>query len=311
MLVNIEAVEAVFASSEFNAKAAFLQTEKIFRTSVGSRRFYQRSEGQTYLSLTSFLGCVEPNKPFLNHWRIEKALELGSARKADEFVNCTAEYGTALHIIIGEFIRKGSMNIEEVKNYAIDYFTSLNWSFATVQAATSLFLKDFLSLAQFLHEKNAVVYGIEIPVWSDELMIATCIDLIVELDFNGKRQKAIINIKSGRQITDSHALQLAGEKILYNSLLGGTFGQIDLVFILAPNDWRKKPTYKLVNQTSENNKQRFLCLHQYALLNDVFKAQETPVLTYSGRLNYGEDTTSVIQIQQFNHYFSTQKNTSS
>lgn len=309
MLINIEDVQAIFAAQDFQFE--HLQTEKVYRTNAGSKRYYQRKDHPiTYTSLTTFLDGIQPNQPFLNNWRVEKALELGSSESVKAYVQATADYGTALHICFGEFVKAKKMAAHDVTLYAMEYFTSLGWEYNTVQAACEQFTKDFAALAQWAFDKNAKIYAVEMPVWDDELKIATCIDLVAEIDFYGKRQNCVINIKSGRHATDTHALQVAGEKILFNRLMGSFFGEIDLCFTLAPNDWRgTKPTYKFTNYSDSANVDKFMVMHQLAKLDGMFDVPslKADVVQFTGEFVFGENPTNNITTTPFDTYFQTQQ----
>jgi hypothetical protein len=328
MKVELELLKALFHSPEMEQAAIRIEGERIYRTSVGNKRYYSRKSGEKYLSLTSFLGATETNQPFLNRWRIEMGLELQSSEAADKYVQATADYGTALHTLIAEFIRKGEIQSFDVEIFALETFSGLGWGVRTIQAAIYDFVRDFAAIVQFFYDYSVSVLAVELPVFgelSGEVdangnfaRVATCIDLVVEMNeklytdkvaiTDRKRERAIINLKSGRVVTDNHALQLAGEKALFNSLFGELVGNIETVYNLSPKDWRKEPTYTLTNQTSEHNKKRFAKMVEMGLLNGVFSMPKTEISLFSGKFVYGANPTDLLKNRPFADYFTERAN---
>ena len=262
MNVQIELLQALFQQPEFANKTAKIQGEKIFRVEIGGLRHYRRESGRLYKSLTTFLDAVMPSNRFLNSWRENMAVELGSAEKAAEYVQKTADYGTALHIAVAQYCRDNGVDWQDFEYWAQKQLQDSGFQNGTLSFALSELTRDFAAMLQFFHDYRVEVIAVELPVWLDA-GVATLIDLVVEMDAKNydktpddkrERVKAIINLKSGKSgFFESHVLQLVGEREMFNETYGEISGDIRRVYNLAPNDWKDKPTYKLKEQTNDSN----------------------------------------------------------
>lgn len=259
MQVNIETLKALFLDSEFEMSAAKITGEKVYRQEIGGLRHYRRESGRVYKSLTTFLSAVMPQNKFLQTWREEMAAELGSREAAAEYVQATADYGTVLHIAVAEFCRAGVVDWNEFELWVLGELDGYGLKGAALGAAQAEIIKDFAAIVQWFHDYEVKVLAVEIPVWSDA-GIATLIDLVVEM--NDKhytdtpaekrhRIKATGNLKSGKKgFWEEHIFQLEYERRMFNETFSHVVGyEIERVFNLAPNDWKKSPTYKYKDQT--------------------------------------------------------------
>jgi hypothetical protein len=316
MNVDIELLKILYLSPEFEEKTVQIDGERLYRMSVGSRRYYQNKAGFNFTSLTTFLGLVTPKSEILDNWRLQKAAELGSAEKADEYVAATADYGTALHIAIADFIRNGFVDWLEFDYWSFDFLKNSGFGQDSIKSAMNELKKDFAALIQFFVDYNVKVIAVELPVYDESLSIATAIDLIVdmnlkdsdaELNDNRLRHKAIINLKSGKKgFYENHALQLCGERELYNRLYGKVYGEIKDVYNLAPSDWHDAPTYKIKNQTKACNglDNKFNLLHTLAKESGLLGQPTSKFPIFIGRTNYGESPKKALKPMTFNELIS-------
>ena len=75
--------------------------------------------------------------------------------------------------------------------------------------------KDLMAWVAFCQERNVEPIAVEIPLVSRTHKVAGTCDLVCRLDFNGKRELAIVDIKSGGSYED-HAVQLDMYRIAFN-----------------------------------------------------------------------------------------------
>jgi len=314
MQANIELLQALFQTEGFAKQVAKIQGEKIYRVEIGGLRHYRRESGRIYKSLTTFLDAVMPSNKFLNRWREQMAVELGGGDKAEEYVQKTADYGTALHIAVAEYCRNSGVEWSEFEQWAFTFLGDMGFQNSTLSYAHAELINDFAALLQFFHDYRVEVIAVELPVWTDA-GVATLIDLIVEMDAKNytekteiekrQRMKAIINLKSGKKgFFENHVFQLDGERQMFNETYGGIFGNVDTVCNLAPNDWRETPTYKFKNQTEEAN----AISPQFSLLIELGKQRgvlSTPVKkfpVFMGKTAYGQSPVDAMKIYGYDEY---------
>lgn len=265
------------------------------RMDFWGKRFYyevdEESNPTFYLSTTTFIKSVLPESKFLTDWRINTALFKGSQEAADEYVTSTADYGTCLHICIGEVIKNGKydwskllVTINEYCENKIDAYTLRGW--------VKDLQKDVLAFCQFIKEYNVNVVAVEFPIIGDG--IATCIDLVVEMDIEEKgfwgevylsgaqkglpketkqtrRVVSIIDIKSGRKgFYDSHEAQLELCKKMWNAYFEGTDYECEMIFNWSPKDWVSSPSFNLKDQTNSKFKDKTDVMFQMGAIYNVF-----------------------------------------
>ncbi len=259
---GIEQLTPLYVAPEIEAKIATITRQKIYRVEIGAGRHYRNEGGQTFKSITTFLDEVMPTNRFLQSWRESKIEQLGTVEAAKDFVQATADYGTALHIAVADFCRKGGVNWLDFSDWAFEYLAkSVGLSGHSLHAGIEELTRDFAAIIQFLHDYECRVLAVEIPVFSSH-GFATLIDLVVEMNEkmytdktpkeNRKRIVASGNLKSGKKgFYESHIFQLCGERMAFNETYGKALGyNITEVFNLAPTEWKKEPGYKYKNQTS-------------------------------------------------------------
>lgn len=259
---GIEQLTPLYVAPEIEAKISTIARQRIYRVEIGAGRHYRNEGGQTFKSITTLLDAVMPANRFLQSWRESKIEELGTVEAAKDFVKATADYGTALHIAVADFCRKGGVNWLEFSDWAFMQLSSdVGLSGHALHAGVDELTRDFAAIIQFLHEYECTVLAVEIPVFSSH-GFATLIDLVVEMNEKAytdktppEKRKRIVaagNLKSGKKgFYESHIFQLCGERMAFNETYGKALGyNITEVFNLAPTDWTKEPGYKYKNQTA-------------------------------------------------------------
>jgi len=252
---------------------AIIKPQKLERIEISNNRYYKHPEtSKLCSSVTTVLHKMMPTSPFLLKWYADLGME-----KAKQIMNEKAKYGTLMHCLFTQYLLTKQVNfLIDLDNYCefnkID-ITKIN---------TYELKKDLLSFIQFVKDKNVIPIAIEYPTINE--YFAGTIDLICELDFNGKRVTAIVDYKSGKNgFFDSHRVQLHAYK---NLLEQTTDISVQMVFNFAPKDWRVtselKPTYNLENQSDIlYTKQWFLYGELYLLELQKEKSNSISDITIS------------------------------
>ena len=192
-----------------------------------------------------------------------------------------AKYGSLMHTCYATMLIKKVFNLdllpEVVQNYCRVNSITVN------EAAWVDDLKqDVLAFATFLHEYQVKPLAIELSLVSPRLGLAGTQDLFCEMDFEEKgffgevyasginkgqpketkrivRTLAIVDFKSGRDTTGGihNAAQLAALKMIFRDNYPAYAGKRSIIvyqpavrlYNFHPKDWRKVPTYTLVDQT--------------------------------------------------------------
>ena len=317
MQANIESLQPLFVSAEFDKAAAKIFGERVYRVEVAGLRHYLRADtGRTYKSLTTFLSGVMPRNKFLESWREQMTVDLGGTEKMKEWMDTVADYGTALHIGIAEYCRNMGVNWLDFEMWATDYLAGMNLKNGALGSAITELTKDFASLVQFMYDYRVHVIAVEVPVFL-EAGVATLIDLVVEMDAKNydktpvekrERVKAIINLKSGKKgFFEEHLLQLVGERRMFNHTFGGSVGyEIQEVYNLAPSDWKEKPTYKIQRQTEAIEKQelenQFSVFLELAKYRGILSEPSRKFPIFTGRTGYGENPVDALTILTYNEF---------
>ncbi len=184
-----------------------------------------------------------------------------------------ARYGTLMHMCFASLLMSELFNLdllpEIVRNYCKMHGIVVN------EAAWVDDLKqDLLAFTAFLHEYNVKVLAIELSLVSPRLGLAGTQDLLCEMDYEEKgffgevyasgarkgepketkrtvRTLALVDFKSGRDTTGGvhNAAQLAALRMIMRDNFPQFGEQPVRLYNFHPKDWRKAPSYTLVDQT--------------------------------------------------------------
>lgn len=301
---GIEALVPLYLEPTFAKDNAKIVGQKMFRVEIGAGRHYRLESGDTFKSITTFLDDVMPVNRHLQTWRDDKIEELGSVDKMVEFVQSTADFGTALHIATADFCRNGFVDWIQFEAWATDYITAMQMKAKASRSALSELTKDFASIIQFIAEFQVVVLAVEIPVWSSD-GYATLIDLVVEMNAKNYTEKTPtenrhriicgINLKSGKKgFHDSHVFQLVGERAAFNEAYSMTAGfRLEHMANLAPKAWKgAEPTFNFKLQTdyikTGNFQQRFDNYVNTGKLEGVLGKPSRNFTIFEGRTEFGK-----------------------
>jgi hypothetical protein len=302
---GIERIEPLFVSPDIEGRISHIARQKIFRVDVGAGRHYRNEAGKTFKSITTFLDAVMPVNRHLQKWREAKIEELGSVAAAREFVDATADYGTALHIAVAEFCRNGRVSWADFNEWAfMQIASSVKLSGHALHAAVEELTRDFAAIVRFLHDYECKVIAVELPVFSRH-GFATLVDLVVEMNDKRytektpteKRRRIVAagNLKSGKKgFYEAHVFQLCGERMALNETYARALGtSVTEVFNIAPTDWRTEPDYKLKMQTAAIDEggisEQFDMLVDLAKARGVLGEPKKTFTVFEGVTEYGQD----------------------
>ncbi len=310
--ITHEELAALFIAPNSDAQLIKIASEKVFRVNWKGKRMYKRKDNpRLYTSLTTFLSSVMPPSKHLQGWRDDLAETLGSAEKVDEYVEATANYGTTMHVLIGEICQAGFADWDALYIRATELLIELGLPSKAVESATREVIRDTAAIVKFFADYEVEVISVEIPVFSDKWGYATFEDLVVNMNDKlytektphekRKRIRAIGNMKSGKKgFHDSHKFQLIGEMKAWNETYGD-FMPITEIFNIAPTDWKKEPSYKLAFQTAfanDNdgaNTKIFDLWLEIANLKGDMKNPSSPIQVFEGVTKLGADPTNELR----------------
>lgn len=275
-------------------------TVTMFRINLFGKRLYCSSNPfKVYSGLTgalsacTFRGNQESKR--LDKWRDKMINHLGGEGQ-QAYLNSMADFGTAIHECIARAWIQQGLNWEEEKEIADAYFresalqNKIEVNEMVLQQQIFEYCKSAASLLSFLHNEVSELYSVEGMGYSDQLEIATPVDLFCKLK-NGKT--ATLNIKTSSQISDSHREQVAIEKLLWNS----TYQNADCTGIIRPKDWSMKkgiPTYELeILKADEEKKLADNAVARLMLAkndeNSTYLNFSKEVSSFSGQTKLGEN----------------------
>lgn len=321
-MLKAELVQAIFKTDD----RLLLEGQCMKRINLGNRRFYYH-DGHTFASSTTFVSSCMPEQRYLTSWREQKAAELGSQEKAQELVQSMADYGTLLHIAVGDYCREGKVDTNTLENFFYTELTeSYKFSHKLAVSATRQLKKDFAAILQFIYDYNVEVKAVELPVFfhTHEVMrdpipsvnrggVATQIDFLVEMDAMNyqktedekrKRITAIINLKSGSSVFESHLYQIMAERDAFNCRFGELFGKVQHIYNLAPKRWQTTPTYKLTNRTEQaiEKKRQYYAMLMFGDAENILSAPVKPLYDIKGTLQLGKNPSDLVQEIHYGEY---------
>lgn len=224
-----------------------IEAPRLWRFDKAADRYYfKMQDGKAvrgYLSVTSFVSKSLGIGDGLFQW----ATNVGKDY-AEAYAGMRAAYGTLMHEVIVDIMRSGEGDFYQLADIGLNVALDLGYKYAAEDWANDL-PKDVAAFLTFAQEKEFELMAAEIPVSSDRYGLAGCIDMVGSMKFGRGRVNCIVDLKSGRKgFYDEHRLQLHAYRIIWNDLFS-ELHDVTHVFNWAPNNWKKKPTYKLENQT--------------------------------------------------------------
>lgn len=271
----------------------------------GDNRYYyeplQDGSVEIYQSGTNFIKLGYPrSEATLNDWRLslfQKGID------PDIYVKTTANFGTIMHALYGEFLMGKEMSIAQsaVRNLIIDL---KDLKMSDHEKEVILYGKDKLkkvrhiermqkSLLAFAHA--CFYYKIE-PIAIEKMLrstyygVATAVDAILWMnnpDDNRKKEKsrikAIWDFKSGDNFYPEHAYQLELNKRIVHENYPDDLGDIERIFNFSPHGTSKLFTLK--DQTK--NPELMFSDSVFTQAMERSKKKKYNITSYSGKIKLG------------------------
>jgi hypothetical protein len=283
-------------SPDFVSKQISLSSHRIVRVGGSSVRWYCHLSPDNEIippkamGITSFANVILPKGAGFMQWLKTNGME--SENIADE----KADYGTLMHVIFST-IAQGrevvSLDRQPMLELARNHVKQRHLN--AFDAYLLELQKSALQFASFCIEREVVFHGIELSTINNADCIADTKDFIVEMLFNGKRVKAIIDAKSSfgkegkKQYFDNHLFQLFGQR--RNLAVLNPEWSDCMLFNYAPTNFTgttiPEASQALTNQTTKNIFVEQPGLYDLYVQTGKLRGYLTPQL--STRVSFGGD----------------------
>lgn len=231
-----------------------------------------------------------------------------------DYLDQRAAYGTAMHILIAEFIQKQSFpNLKHTEQYAKEILSEqYPFKYSELGLMARDLCKDLLAFAKFAYDMKMEVLAVELPLTDFDSGFGIAVDLVAYCDFDteveaeagtysrGPRKGqvkyekikkpetflTVIDFKSGRKgFYEGHEVQMAmAERALLNSY---DFSDVKIKLInWRPTNWRKDPDYEIRDQTGRIPKE--VLDAKITVGKWRAKANIPDVLVFEGELEFGK-----------------------
>jgi len=317
-----EELTPLYIAGSFASKAKLI--EVMWRYDLGGLRHYRRKNGSVYKSVTTFISAVESDPKFLTTWRENMIEQLGTGDKVTEFVEKTAQYGSLGHLALAIVAKEGGVDWEQFNKWSRAELSAQGFTGAALSAATRELRDDTCAFMQFIHDYEAEILLVEVPVWLDE-GVGTLIDFVIRKNEKlytpatapekRKRHNVIINYKTSRKGTfKGHILQLEAERRMWNNVYGPVFGEITDVYNLSPKNWTSMPDYHLYYQTPKleaNDRQLVRLFDNYldrAKIEGILGEPKTKFKVLKGITPIGQSPVNQLFFQEYGQFVEDDKN---
>lgn len=290
--VSVETMPALF----FDENALREVEYTLYRLDSSGLRFYYTLDNNFnptfYVSVTSKNDVVIPKGYGFHKW-----LSMNTEEESEYIKESRTCYGNLIHRELPKVLLDRTYDLdavpELVEHHAVTHgFASLSGSW------TQEFYKEILSFATFVKERNVVPIAVELMLKSDQYGYAGSLDLVCEMDFNRGRKVAVVDYKSSKKgnFYENHEVQLKDYVRMWNENFPDK--KATHCFNYSGTDWRKKPSYKLQNQTdacSDRKADQYIELFKEKQEGDNLKPKD--VLSVGGVLNLDEDFEGLYSVQ--------------
>ena len=280
--------------------------EKLFRYDSPQSRYYYRFPAQgeeiAYIGATGAVSRLTGIGEGLVRYYAK------NGEVAYIMTKIAADYGTMMHIAIGDFEkgkRETSFDVLEETGYT----TAMQGGYPFAAEEWAFFLpRNIASWIVFCEEYDVKVLAVEYPVWSDKYSVATLCDIYCEMKFAKKRVRAIINLKKGyldneradqnKTFYEGSDLQMQIERLAWKECCPHL--PVDMVFNWSPNNWTETPTYTLKNWTTKT-RFNYRTLRRMLELIRMVPGNFSPprkVAVLQGSYKPGDDILSKIKMQR-------------
>ena len=250
-----EILDGLYVSEEFKQCAARVKMRRIAGRGV---RLYVDENDNRFVGATK---CADLSMPktatkYLETWRNKMTAEWGSIEKVDEYVQNTADYGTAVHVAIANFFTFGKLDYLDFQGVFDEYFVKeargRGVAQSVIDAAYYEAQKDLIGILQFIEDYDVQPLSVEQMCKSLEIRTATPIDLPCRMNAKNykatapekrRRITALLNIKTSKYKSGAtHEFQCAAEWICWQESFGDSF-PAHVVATIRPTAWKDTPKY--------------------------------------------------------------------
>lgn len=242
--------------------------EKMWRAPFGSNggRYYFRSTGDRFYSgYSTWTKSVLPTNGRLIQWKID------NGEQGEEISLESREYGTCFHLHVarhesmedGFRFKFGGNQSDEWREYINTRVREIGLPLHYIGIWTDRLLNDFAAYFRWKKEHRVNVIACEVPLWDDEYLIATPVDMVVQCLVKETPYAklptipavCVVDFKTGENGSgyDEYALQLSFCRYAWNKRFAGTKYECTHAFNWSP----KKRTASPGGYHFTNNGQRF------------------------------------------------------
>jgi hypothetical protein len=273
-------------------KTSKLKDLKMFRLKFMEKRLYATTKPfEVFSGLTGsldackFKGDIESKR--IGKWRDKTIATFGSQEAQEGFLGMMADFGNLTHSALVTIKETGGLNWADEQQYAKEFFEAsakkngFTPNQNIIQSQVFEYCKAAAAILQFCYDNVVEIYGIEAMAKSDDLMIATPIDLVAKVKSKDGDIMVSINLKTSSQIGNHHREQVSVEKYLWNNTYPDC--QVVKTGIVRTKEWntKKVPTYEYELLKPEDES-RFL----NSALGRLAICKDDPQSSY---LNYQKD----------------------
>jgi hypothetical protein len=221
--------------------------------------------------LTGFIDLI-PDKG-LSQVKMDFAKKHGEGYK--NILSDLANFGTFGHIQTAILASQKSISTGyNFRQNLVTFMTDNGMDLHKIDEYYTLQCAYIFSMNCFFSEVNFDLFAVEYPVVDFEKEIATCVDIVGEMDFKGERINATINLKfrMSPSVYEKDEIQSNIERFMLNNLLKSETVHlpchrqyIDRTFILCPKNItsRTKENYLLKDTTDKYKEDEYLLDYTY------------------------------------------------
>lgn len=296
-----------------------LPNYKVGRVNYGAGRAYVKIlEGgeieqpfRLYTSLTTAISQATPMAKPLLEWYCKNGYE-----ESKRLSRIAANYGTLMHLAIGEYLSTKTWDFDRTVDYVRDYCRANKYTYPETIEWQWKLRDDMAAYIQFHHDYKVKPISVEHVMVSDKWGYGTLIDLVCKMtieekgffgevyksgDKKGEPKEskqsreimAVVNFKSGRNgFHETNGLQILAEKRLFEENFPDI--KIEGAFNWSPKEWRGYPSYNLKDWSGSFTDEEIDAIMILANIRFGDKALEKEHISFSGMAIEGRGLDEVI-----------------
>lgn len=172
---TIEEMKAIF----WNANALVAPSYKLFQLNSRGKRYYyyidEAGNPRFQPSVTTVLGAVMPENPFLTDWKISMGKE-----KAEAYTAERAAYGTFMHGCFEQVIVNRKYDLDNLREELRKYIEREKLPTSFINYTEDL-KRDVLAFARWVKDYDVRPIAVEVALYHPELGYAGMVDLVASV----------------------------------------------------------------------------------------------------------------------------------